>query len=168
MKRISGYFIISVLALAVVFLASVVYAQDKVATPAQTRELLSKVVAYAKAEGCEKAVNEINKGTMFKIYKNAYPVVTGFDGTSYANGKLPMLVGQNTLGVKDIDGVPFVKNSLENRKKNFNDTSMSPTYYRWKDSKTNKTDTRSLIGIGVSCGGKYGDVSMSITYEGKI
>jgi len=163
MKRFAG--MIVMIALAVFFAASV-QAEDKVATPADAKGLLKKVVEYAKANGCEKAFAEINKGTAFKIYKNAYPSATDFSGLCYANPKVPALVGRNILDVKDADGKPFVKNGLEKRKQNFNAESVSE--YKWMDTRTNKVEIRSMIGQGFSCGGKYGDVSLSITYEGKM
>ncbi len=168
MKRLSVFFVISVVALAAVVSVSVVQAQDKVATPVQAKQLLSKIVVYAKANGCEKTFNEINKGTMFKIYKNVSYSAVGLDGTQYANMKFPTLVGQNVLGIKDIDGFSFVKSSLDKRKQDFDNNNLSPTYYRWKDSKTEKIGTRSIFGNGFRCGGNYGDVSFSLTYEGKM
>jgi cytochrome c len=163
MKKIS----IAVLACVVtVFLAASVQAQDKVATPADAKELLKKVVDYAKANGCEKTFAEMNKGTTFKIYKNAYPTATDFNGLCLANPKVPALVGRNMMDIKDAAGQSFVKNGLENRKKDFNKDNV--TEYKWMDSKTNKVETRSMIGRGYSCGGKHGDISLSVTYEGKI
>lgn len=163
MKKVSTLVLVAIL---VIFFAASVQAQDKIAKPADARELLKKVVDYAKANGCEKTFAEMQSGTAFKIYKNAYPSSVDFAGKSLANPKVPALAGKNILGIKDADGVPFVKNSIEKRKKNFNDA--SPTEYKWMDTKTNKIETRSLIGKGYSCGGKYGDVSLSVTYEGKM
>jgi len=167
MKRFSVIILMSVFMF--VIAASTLQAQDKVATPADAKELLKKVVEYAKVNGCEKTFAEINKGTAFKIYKNAYPTATDLNGLSYANAKLPSLVGKNLLGIKDAAGQTFVKNGLENRKKNFKDKdSHIVTEYKWMDTKTNHVETRSMIGAGYSCGGTIGDVSISITYEGKM
>lgn len=166
MKKVSMILLMGVL---VVFFAVTAQAQDKVATPADAKDLLKKVVDYAKANGCEKTFAEINKGTAFKIYKNAYPSVTDLKGLSYANVKVPALVGRNIIDIKDADGKPFVKTALDKRKMNFKDKD-SPiiTEYKWMDTRTNKTETRSMIGAGYSCGGNYGDVSISVTYEGKM
>ena len=163
MKKMSCSVLMFVLA--VLFAASV-QAQDKMATPADARDLLKKVVDYAKVNGCEKTFNEIMKGTAFSIYKNAYPTATDFNGICFANPKVPALVGRNLMDIKDADGKPFVKTGLEKRKKNAADT--SPTEYKWMDTKTNHVETRTMIGHGYSCGGKYGDISLSITYEGKM
>ena len=136
MKKMLGVVSLGILA---IFFAVSVQAQDKVATPADARELLKKVVEYTKANGCEKTFAEINQGTAFKIYKNAYPTATNLDGMSYANAKLPTLVGKNLLGIKDAEGHTFVKTGLENRKKNFKDKdSLIVTEYKWMDTKTNK------------------------------
>jgi len=164
MKRLTGLFFLGMLT--IVFLASAVQAQEKVAKPADARELLNKVVAYAKSEGCEKTFNEINKGTIFKIYKNAYVSANSFTGTTFANARVPAVIGQNVISIRDSDGNLFVKNSLEKRQKNYNDNSV--TEYKWLDSKTKKIETRSLIGHGFSCGGKFGEISLSVTYDGKM
>lgn len=167
MRRFSVILLMSVFMF--VFAATTLQAQDKVATPAEAKELLKKVVDYTKANGCEKTFAEINKGTAFKIYKNAYPTATSLNGMCYANAKLPTLAGKNLLGVKDAAGQPFVQTGLENRKKNFKDKdSAIVTEYKWMDTKANKIETRSMIGAGYSCGGQYGDVSLSVTYEGKM
>lgn len=148
------------------FCALSVQAQDKVATPADAKALLKTLVEYAKANGCEKTFEEINKGTYFKIYKNAYPAVSDFNGVTLANARLPMLTGRSAMDAKDADGKLFIKTGLAKMKKNWNDNSPSP--YRWMDSKTNKVEDRTLIGQGFACGGKFGDVSLNITYEGKM
>lgn len=167
MKKYSVIILASVLMF--VLAATTLQAQEKVATPADAKELLKKVVDYAKANGCEKTFAEINKGTAFKIYKNAYPTATDLNGLSYANVKVPALVGKNLLGIKDAAGQTFVKNGLDNRKAHFKDKDNAiVTEYKWMDTKTNKVETRSMIGQGFSCGGKIGDVSISVTYEGKM
>ncbi len=167
MKKKSIVILMSVSML--IIAASTLQAQDKVATPADARDLLKKVVEYAKVNGCEKTFAEINTGTTFKIYKNAYPSATDLNGMSYANSKLPTLVGKNLMGIKDAEGKTFVQMGLEKRKKNFKDKdSAIITEYKWMDTKTNKVETRSMIGAGYSCGGQYGDVSLSVTYEGKM
>lgn len=86
---------------------------------------------------------------------------------SMANVKVPALVGRNILGIKDADGKPFVQMSLDKRKKNFNDPTLE-TECKWMDKTTKKTETRTLIGAGYSCGGQIGDISLSVTYEGKM
>jgi len=149
-----------------VFMTVSVQAQDKVATSADAKNLLKKVVDYAKANGCEKTFAEINNGTAFKIYKNAYPSAATFDGFTYANAKVPVLVGQNIISIKDATGNLVVKMFLERHKINFTDNGV--TEYKWMDAKTNKLETRSMIGNGFSCSGKYGDICFSVTYEGKM
>jgi hypothetical protein len=103
---------------------------------------------------------------MFKIYKNAYVSAVSFNGGTFANARMPAFVGQNFICIKDYDGNFFVKISLEKRKRNYNDN--SATEYKWMDSKTNKVETRSLLGQGFSCGGNHGEISLSVTYDGKM
>ncbi len=158
-----SWFVLSIaVAMTVMFLAGVACAQDKMATPAQAKELLKKVVAYAKEAGCDKAFAEINKGTMFKIYKNAYPTAGESSGITLANAKYPFLVGQNHIDLKDADGKPFIKNAVEKCK-----TGCAPMEYRWLDNVTKKIETRTLIGESTDCGPK-GKVNFTITYEGKL
>ncbi len=150
----------------VVFFTAAVSAQDKVAKPADAKELLKKVIAYAKANGCEKTFQEINSGSEFKLYKNAFPAASTLAGISMAHSKVPALIGKNMLDIKDAEGKPFVRTSLEKRKKKLSGVSL--TEYKWMDTKTNKVETRTMIGDGFACGGSIGDVSFTVTYEGKM
>jgi signal transduction histidine kinase len=152
--------------LMVVCFAMAVSAQDKVAKPAEAKELVKKMIDYAKAHGCEQTIKEINSGSAFKIYKNVFASASTLDGISLAHAKVPALVGKNIMDIKDADGKPFVRLSLERRKKNL--TEMLTHEYKWMDTKTNKVETRTMIGIGHACGGSLGDVSFTVTYEGKI
>jgi hypothetical protein len=156
-----------VVAISMMFLAGTVFAQDKEATPAQAKELHKKLIAYAKEVGCEKAIAELkNPKTMFKLYSNANPSVSALNGVTLANVKFPYLVDKNFNGLKDADGKYFIRNGLEKRRQG--DLSFSTSQYKWKDSKTNNIETRTLLGEGVSCGGTLGVLSFSVTYDGKM
>jgi len=150
----------------VVFLAVSVQAEDKVAKPADAKDLLKKIVEYTKANGCDKTIQEIQSGSTFKIYKNAFASASTLAGISLANSKVPALAGKSIMDIKDADGKPFIRTSLEKRKKHL--TEVSLTEYKWMDSKTNKVETRTLVGVGYACGGSMGDISLTVTYEGKM
>lgn len=163
MKKVFCLVVVSVV---VAFFALSVSAQDKVAKLADAKDLVKKVVAYAKANGCDKTFKEINSGTEFKVYKNAFPAASSLAGISLAHSKVPALIGKSMLGIKDVEGKPFVKTSLEKRKGNLDELMI--TEYKWMDTKTNKVETRTMIGLGHACGGTIGDVSFTVTYEGKM
>ena len=150
----------------VVCFTMAVSAQDKVAKPADAKELVKKIIDYAKANGCEKTFKEIQSGSSFKLYKNATASASTLNGISLAHSKVPALVGKSIMDIKDAEGKPFVRTSLENRKKNL--TSLQTHEYKWMDTKTNKVETRTMVGIGYACGGSTGDVSFAVTYEGKM
>ena len=131
----------------VVFFAVSVQAQDKMAKPADAKDLLKKMVDYAKTNGCDKAIAEIQSGSSFKIYKNAFASASSVAGISLANARVPALVGKSILDIKDAEGKPFIRTSLENRKKNL--TEVHLTEYKWMDTKTNKVETRTMVGVGL-------------------
>lgn len=166
MKRRSLLVLIVVAVMAVSFLAGIAQAQDKMATPAQAKELLKKAVAYAKEVGYEKALAAFNdtKGPFASTYKNAYVTCGRADGITVANGRYPFLVGQNHMDVKDADGKPFIRNGWDDLKK----TGHASVQYKWLDPRTKSIDTRTLISELVESGTPFGKVSVSLTYEGKM
>jgi cytochrome c len=166
MKRKSLFVLIVVAVMAVAFLAGIAQAEDKMATPAQAKELLKKAVAYTKEAGYEKAIAAFNdtKGSFAATYKNAYVTVGRADGITVGNGRYPFLVGQNHMGVKDADGKPFIKVGWDDLKK----SGHASVQYKWLDPKTKNVETRTLISELVDCGAPQGKISVSVTYEGKM
>jgi cytochrome c len=88
---------------AVTFLfATQAMADGKAAAEKQVKD----AIAYAKANGKDKAVAEINKG-MFRDGE-LYVTVYTLDGKCLAHPVKATQVGQNLMDSKDPDGVPFV------------------------------------------------------------
>jgi signal transduction histidine kinase len=82
-------------------------AADK-GTPAEAEALVKKVAAYVKANGAEKAYEEITNGKSFKD-RDLYVFVYDLNGKCLAHGANPKLVGKDLIGLKDPDGKPLVK-----------------------------------------------------------
>jgi cytochrome c len=150
-----------------VFMSGFALAQEKMATPAQAKELDQKAVAFIKEVGCEKALAEFNnlKSHFNATYSNAYITTSDFNGNATSNGRYAYLVGKNLIDVKDAEGKPFLKNGLDALQKKGGKANLE---YKWQDPKTKKIETRTLIGTMVDCGAPRGKLSVSVTYEGKI
>jgi len=166
MKRRSLFVFIVVAVMAVSFLAGIAQAEEKMATPAQAKELNKKAAAYVKEVGYEKAIAAFNdtKGPFAATYKNAYVTVGRPDGITVGNGRYPFLVGQNHMDVKDANGKPFIRNGWDDLKKKGH----AQVEYKWLDPRTKNLETRTLISELVDCGAPHGKISVSVTYEGKM
>ena len=87
---------------AIVFLfAGQAFADGKAAAEKQVKD----AIAYAKTNGKDKAVAEINKG-MFRDGE-LYVTVYDLEGKCLAHPVKAAQVGQNLMGSKDADGVAF-------------------------------------------------------------
>jgi len=163
MKRRSLFVLIVVAVMAVSFLAGIAQAEDKMATPAQAKELAKKIATYVKEVGCEKGLAAMNdpKGSFNSTYTNAYATANDWNGVTLAQARFPYLVGQNHMALKDADGKPFIKNAIEKAKKDGH----AQEVYKWMITKTNKVETRTLYFETVDCG-KSGRINVGITYLG--
>lgn len=81
-------------------------------TPAEAEAMVTKAVAYVKANGAEKAAEEFTNGKTFKD-RDMYVVYTEFSGKVLAHGGNPKLVGKNLTGMKDSEGNPFFQMLLD-------------------------------------------------------
>lgn len=135
-------------------------ADAKVATPAQAKEMFAKVVAHTKQVGCDKAFAEFNKptSTWNSTYSNVYMSAGDWSGVTVVQGKVPTMVGQNHIDVKDAEGKAFIKSAIEDCKK----SGKSEQPFKWKNTATNKVEGRTLMAEVVDCNGKKVDVG--ITY----
>jgi len=104
-------FIRSAAALALASLAGLAGAADK-GEPAEAEALVKKVAAYVKANGAEKAYEEITNGKTFKD-RDMNVFVYDFNGKCLAHGANPKLVGKDLIGLKDPDGKPLVQMLLD-------------------------------------------------------
>ncbi len=150
--------------LAMILMAGTVAAQGKQATPAQAKEMYSKVVAYTKQVGCEKAFAEFNTpaSSWNATYSNVYVSAGDWNGITLVNGRYPVLAGQNHLGLKDADGKLFIKEAIEKCKS----AGHAVHSYKWMVTKTNKVEDRTMMVEVIDCNGKKVDVGIS--FEGKL
>ena len=131
-----------------------VHAQTK-ATAAEATAMVKKGIAFAKANGTEKAYTEIsNKSGQF-VDKDLYLVAYGLDGTVRAHGANEKMIGKNLIDLKDIDGTPFVKERMELAKS-------KGTFwqdYKFTNPTTKKIEPKSMycekVDDYVVCGGIY-------------
>lgn len=156
--------LVAVTVFSVMFMAGSAQAQGKLATPAQVKELYSKIVTYTKQVGCEKAFAEFNdKNSHWNTtYSNVYTSAGDWDGVTLVQGRYPVMVGQNHIGMKDADGKQFIKEAIDKCKK----TGHAVHNYRWMITKTNKIEDRTMMVEAIDCKGKKVDVGVS--YEGKL
>src|SRR5271169_524750 len=75
--------------------------------------LVKKAVAYYKANGMEKALEEFNNPSGQFVDGELYVFGYGLDGTLLANPVAPTLIGQNVMNVPDGDGKMFRKEIIE-------------------------------------------------------
>jgi cytochrome c len=87
--------------------AAAVYAAEG-PTPADAEALVKKAGAFMKANGAEKAFEEVTNG---KSLKNGemYVFIYDLNGKCVAHGANPKLVGKDLIGMKDPDGKPLIK-----------------------------------------------------------
>lgn len=83
------------------------------ATQEQAKAMVEKAIAYAKANGAEKAYTEFNTpGSQFfdgELYVFAYDL----EGTNLALGSNPKMTGKNLLEMKSADGKYYLKEMIE-------------------------------------------------------
>ena len=96
---------LSLLALAP--LAATVHASTG-GTPAEAEAMVKKVAAYIKANGNDKAFEEVTNGKSFKD-RDLYVFIYDLSGKCVAHGANAKLVGKDLIALKDPDGKPLVK-----------------------------------------------------------
>ncbi|MBI3229806.1 MAG: cache domain-containing protein [Burkholderiales bacterium] len=84
------------------------YAGDS-GTPAEAQALVKKAVAFAKANGKQKAIDEFNKAKGSFVDRDLYIFVLDKEGVTLANGVNPKIVGKNVMDMRDTDGKSFIK-----------------------------------------------------------
>ncbi len=100
-------FLKTVGALALLPFAAAAYGADA-GTPAEAEALVKKAGAYIKANGPEKAFEEVTNGKSLND-RDMYVFVYDMNGKCVAHGANPKLVGKDLIGLKDPDGKPLVK-----------------------------------------------------------
>ena len=81
-------------------------------TPAEAEALVKKAVAYIKASGTDKAHAEFTSGNAFKD-RDLYVFVVDFSGKALAHGANAKLVRKDLMGLKDPDGKPVIKLTID-------------------------------------------------------
>jgi len=114
-------------------------AGDK-ATKDEAQAIVKKAMAFIKEEGPEKAYAEItNKAGRFTD-RDLYVVVYGLDGKVLAHGGNAKLVGKEMIDAQDVDGKYFVKERVEQARK-------EPTFwqdYKFVDPMTKKIEPKEM------------------------
>jgi signal transduction histidine kinase len=90
-----------------VIVVSAAHAADA-GTPAEAEAMVKKVVAYMKANGAEKAFDEVTNGKSFKD-RDLYAFIYDLNGKCLAHGANVKLVGKDLIGLKDPDGKLVIK-----------------------------------------------------------
>jgi hypothetical protein len=73
------------------------------ATKAEAEALVTKAIAFLKANGPDKAYDAFTNGPAFKD-RELYVIVYDLTGKNLAHGANPKLVGKDLIGLKDPDG----------------------------------------------------------------
>lgn len=86
------------------------------ATQEEAKAMVDKAYGYLKANGKEKAFQEISNKEGHLVKGDLYVFVNDFNGVCLANGGNPKFVGMNHLGLKDPDDKYFMKEMIETAK----------------------------------------------------
>jgi signal transduction histidine kinase len=119
-------------------LASQIHAAE-FGTPEEAVAMVKKAVAYAKRQGREKALEEINNPKGRFVDRDLYVTAHDLNGKVLANPLIPRMVGKNAADLKDVDGKAFVKERLDMLR-----TSDSGWIdFKWPNSVTSQVEKRS-------------------------
>lgn len=91
----------------------IAHAADGGATKQEAEAMVKKGVAFIKANGPDKAYEEINKKGGQFTDRDLYLVVYALTGVVEAHGSNSKMIGKNLIELKDIDGKAFVKERVE-------------------------------------------------------
>jgi signal transduction histidine kinase len=113
--------------------------------------LVRKVIAAMKSEGKQKGIEDVNRGKY--VERDLYVTVHTLDGTDVANSVNPRLVGKSVIDLKDADGKPFVRQALEEVRKN----GKAWTDFKWPNPVTGKIEQKATYSerfedVVVNCG----------------
>jgi len=127
--------IVALAVVAFVFATSLVV---KAATPDDAKAMVEKAYSYYKANGKEKAFSEISNPQGQFVKGDLYVFVQDFTGVNLAHGGNPKFVGLNHSGLKDPDGVYFIKEMAEVAK----GKGSGWVDYKWVNPTTKKLQTK--------------------------
>ena len=128
---------------------------SSVATRDEAVAMVKKAIAYAKANGKDKMLAEVNAKAAQFIDRDLYIYVADEKGLVLAHAVNPKLVGRDLTQLKDADGKPFVTEILKIA------ASDKPGWveYRWPNPVTKQIDDKvtyveKVDGV-VYCAGVY-------------
>jgi cytochrome c len=144
-----------VIALALCFVLGLVFASGALASQKEAKALVEKAAVFAKANGKDAALKEINlaKGQFDKgeLYVFAYDM----SGTIIAHPKNPKLIGKDLINVPDPDGKMFRKEIVEVAKTK----GAGWVDYKYTNPETKKIEAKTTyvvkVGDMILCCGTY-------------
>jgi cytochrome c len=82
------------------------------ATPDEAKAMAIKAAGFLKSAGPDKAFPEFTAREGAWHDRDLYVTVTDTKGTVLAHGNNPGLVGHSVIDLKDVDGKPFIRDSV--------------------------------------------------------
>ncbi len=82
-------------------------------TPDEAKMLLTKAVAYLKANGKDKSIAQFNDKQGPFVDRDLYVSVIDLEGKSLAHAFNPRLIGKSNLEIEDADGKHFFKERID-------------------------------------------------------
>lgn len=122
-------------------------------TSNEAMALTKKAVAYAKANGKEKAFVEFNNSQGQFVDRDLYVMAYDMAGNNKAHGSNAKLIGKNLIDIQDADGKYIVRGLIETAKKGG-----GWFHYKWpnpqkvvesKSTYVEKIDDDTLVGVGI-------------------
>lgn len=122
-------------------------------TPDEAVAMVKKAVAFAKANGKDKLLNEVSNAKGQFIDRDLYLSVYDASGNVLAHGVNPKLIGKSVHGLTDPDGKLFIQEILAQAKAN----GKGREDYKWPHPVTKEYQAKSAYfevvdGVIVSCG----------------
>jgi signal transduction histidine kinase len=131
MKRIFAAILVNLLLVSFSFAAG--------GTANEAKALIVKGVAFVKAEGKEKAFAEFTNPKGKFVDRDLYIFAVDFNGITLAHGGNAKLVGKDLIGLKDADGIYFMKKFIEMAKTQ----GSGWVEYKWVNPVTKKIESKS-------------------------
>jgi signal transduction histidine kinase len=82
-------------------------------TKAEAEAMVKKAIAFVKENGREKGFAEINNPKGKFVKEDTYVTVYDLNGKCVAHGSNAKMIGKDLIGMKDPDGVAYVKERVE-------------------------------------------------------
>lgn len=128
------------LLLLLLFAAGLALAQSRRSTPSEAQAMAKQAIAFLKANGKNKALDEFNNPNGRFTKGDLYILAYTLDGTCLANGGNTKIVGQNMMDMKDADGKYFVRERLRIAKTKGKGWQM----YKWTNPVTKAIEDKAL------------------------